>query len=228
MAVNALNAAAVQTLLLEPGGASAGSMARSTLLGLRKMLSEKNEDDELRKLSWEKALYAFATGYIFEKRANKQRRKLRALTFLGILVPLSVGSIVISFGCNTRLVGSSIIVAGILGTVQIIGSGWALVAKWDDEYAYSLESAADNHNISVKYKELGENPPSPMEFKIRYGLINAIDEIRNANDYKHGITDKEKRMGQRAALKQFSRACGACHEVPRSMKPTKCDACGNF
>jgi mobilome CxxCx(11)CxxC protein len=135
---------------------------------------------------------------------------------------------VLSFGNHTRLVSSLIIPASILGIIQLVGSVWALVAKWDDEYAYSLESAADNHNISNKYGELGNNPPAPVEFKIRYDLISAIDDVRKANDYKRGITDKEKRIGHRAALRQYSRACGACHEIPQSMKPTKCDACGNF
>lgn len=192
------------------------------------MMTEDDKSDELRKQSWDKALYGFATGYIFEKRANKQRRKLQALTFLGILAPLLLGAIVLSFGNNTKLVNSLIIPASILGIIQLVGSVWALVAKWNDEYAYSLESAADNHAISNRFKSLGENPPAPPKLKIHYDLINAIDEVRNANDYKHGITDEEKRLGQRAALIQFQRACGACRVIPQSMKPTKCDACGNF
>jgi mobilome CxxCx(11)CxxC protein len=119
-----------------------------------------NEKDELRKQSWDKALYAFATGRIFEKRANKQRQKLQVLTFLGILAPLLLGAIVLSFGNNTKLVDSLIIPASILGIIQLIGSVWALVAKWNDEYAYSLESVADNYAISNRFKGLGENPPS--------------------------------------------------------------------
>lgn len=123
---------------------------------------------------------------------------------------------------------SLVIVAGILGLVPLVGSVWVLVAKWNDEYAYSLESETDNLEISNKFKELAKNPPKPTEFMMRYELINAIDGIRNANDDGHGITDKEKRIRHRATLRQFSRTCSACHEIPRSMGPTNCDACGNF
>lgn len=75
MVENALNAAASQTLPLEPGGAGAGSTGKNTFSGSKETRSENNENNELCWQCWDKAFYAFATGYIFEKRAN-QRQKL--------------------------------------------------------------------------------------------------------------------------------------------------------
>jgi len=191
-------------------------------------MENKNEFDKLREKCWNDAFYTFGTAWIFEKRASKLRRRLRILTFLGIAVPLALGGTVASFGLDFKYLGLIILLAGILSIVQLIGSVWALVAKWEDEYAYSLESVVGNYGLSNKFKELGENPPQSEELRIKISLLDAENRLRKDSDYKHVITEKEKRMGHRAALRQFHRACVACKEIPTSMKSSDCDVCGNF
>jgi mobilome CxxCx(11)CxxC protein len=191
-------------------------------------MENKNTFDKKREHSWNEAFYAYGTAYIFEKRAYKLRWRLRILTFLGIAVPLALGGAVASFGLNCKYLGIIIFITGVLGIMQLIGSTWALVAKWEDEYAYSLESISSNYSLSDKYKELGESPPRSDEFRIKIDLLDAENRIRKESDLKHGITDKEKRMGHRAALRQFRRACVECKEIPTSMKGSNCNVCGNF
>ena len=42
------------------------------------------------------------------------------------------------------------------------------------------------------------------------------------------VTDKEKRIGMRFGLRELSRKCVGCNEIPLSMNTSNCDICGNF
>lgn len=191
-------------------------------------MEDKSKFDKLRENCWNKAFYTFATARIFEKRASRLRLPLRLLTFLGIAVPLALGGTIASFGLDFKYFELIIIITGILSITQLIGSLWALVAKWQDEYAYSLESIVVNYGLFNNYKELGENPPQLEEFKIKMNLLDTENRVREESDLKRGISEKRKRMGHRAALRQFQRVCVACGKIPTSMKATDCDVCGKF
>lgn len=192
-------------------------------------MEDKNTFDKLREKCWKEAIYTFGTASIFEKRASRLRKLLKMLTFLGIAVPIFLGGTITSFGVDFKYLGLIIVIASILGIAQLVGSVWALVAKWEDEYAYSQESTVSNYSLSKNYRELGENPPSAFEeFRINTSLLDTENRIRCDSDYKHSISDKEKRRGHRATLRQFRRACDACKKIPASMKASDCDVCGNF
>ncbi|MDR3625278.1 MAG: hypothetical protein P4L45_00510, partial [Ignavibacteriaceae bacterium] len=64
--------------------------------------------------------------------------------------------------------------------------------------------------------------------EISYRLLKIENDFRIDRDNQQYITEKEKRMGMRAGLRQFKRACAACKQVPVSLKSTNCDVCGNF
>lgn len=184
--------------------------------------------EQIRQKCWDRALEAYGTGHIFEQRAICFRRRLRILTFLGIAVPATIGSIVLSFE-KFLLLPYLIGIAGILLSLQLIGSIWSLVARWDDSYAYALESLTANHRLSSSYQRLAENPSSELaDFQLRFDLLEKEDQLRSTEDYKQGITEEEKRAGMRAALRRFRRPCAACEEVPVSMDPSNCEVCGNF
>lgn len=183
---------------------------------------------QIRQKCWDRALEAFGTGYIFEKRANRLRYQLRILTFLGIVVPLVAGAIVLAFG-KVALSPFLLIPAGILGIIQVVGSLWSLVARWDDVYSYAIESLNSNYRLSNNYQRLAENPPEALsELQIQFNLLDREDEFRSAEDYKQAISEKEKRKGMRAALRKFRRPCAGCGQVPTSMKSTDCSICGQF
>lgn len=177
----------------------------------------------------DKAVHAYGTGFIFGQRKNNAQKKLKRLSFLGIAVPVLVGGIVVAFFGLDQLkpfLSWLIVVAGLLGTIQLIFTIWSLIAKWDDEAAYGVEASVDNYNISQSYQDLVENPPD--NFEPTYQMLNLKNNLRSSEDGKKGITESEKRMGMRAALRKFQRACVHCNKVPYDLKPTDCPVCGNF
>ncbi len=182
-------------------------------------------DNKIKQQCWDKAVHSYGTGYIFQQRAAILKNRIKILTFFGIAVPLSIGSIVMSFGQHQKILATALIIAGILGMLQLVGSAWSLVAKWDDSYSYSLEATSANYRLSHAYKKLAES--SSLD-KSRFDLLEQEDQSRMDMDYKQGISENEKREGMRAALKQFQRTCVQCKQVPFSMKPSNCDVCGNF
>jgi len=186
-------------------------------------------NDELKKICIDNALYAFGAAYIFEKRASKYKRIFNILTFLGIVVPASFGGLVLSFGADFRFKEIVIIVISILGLLQLVLSVWSLAAKWDDSLAYAQESLSANYRLSANFKELADNSPENLkDFEIGYRFLKMENDARNDRDNQQLVNEKEKRMGMRAGLRQFKRACSACKQVPVSLKPSNCDVCGNF
>lgn len=183
-------------------------------------------EDILRQQCWDNALHALGTSAIFERRANTYRQRLRLLTFLGIVVPLAVGGMVLSFGTAPNYLPIVLTVAGILGLIQLIGSAWALVARWDDSLAYALESTTSNSRIANEYEQLARNPPTDIDTRVQ--IITAEDRLRSDLDTKQGITEEEKRRGMRAALRQYKRPCATCGKIPDSMIATDCPTCGQF
>lgn len=193
------------------------------------MNSDVARMDALRNKCWEEALHCYGTSYVFERRANVLRCRLRFLTFLGIVVPASVGAVVVSFGANSILTGVFLSFASVLGLIQLIVSIWSLTHRWDDQFGYALESLSANRILYDKFQTLASDPPAELdEAKNQFQLINAENNARSSLDEKQGVTENEKRAGMRAALRQLQKPCAACGQVPTSMTPTDCDVCGNF
>jgi mobilome CxxCx(11)CxxC protein len=180
---------------------------------------------------WDRATYAYGTGAIFLLRSRRYKQGLRALTFLGIAIPVLIGGVVLAFGTGARYLPYLLTSAGLLGIFQLGLSAWSLAYTWPDSLEYSLESAAENFDISEKFKELAKQASVaavPPEFPVRYAEVKARDDARMAADNKKQVTEKELRYGHRAGLRQFGRECEGCHHVPVSMDPTDCPVCGRF
>jgi mobilome CxxCx(11)CxxC protein len=185
--------------------------------------------DEQRSDCWDKAIHAFGTAYIFEQRFSESKKKQRWLVFLGIAVPVLVGGVVIAFFGIDQLkpfVGGLIILAALASTAQLIVTIWSLVAKWEDQAIYGSESSVENYEISRLYADLAKN--NPADFASKYELLNLRNNIRSAEDGKKEITERYKRMGMRAALRKYQRACVKCTQVPVDMNATECPICGNY
>lgn len=180
----------------------------------------------LRSKCWDLAIHASGTAWIFERRARRLRRRLKILSFLGMVVPMAIGGIVLSFGTKPQILPGFLWVAGVLGVAQLIGSVWSQIARWEDSLAYALESVTANNRLSRRFESLGEHPPADLELEFR--ILDAENQARKDLDFRHDLTPKEKRAGLRAGLRQFQRACVSCKEVPTSMSPTSCAVCGNF
>lgn len=185
--------------------------------------------DQICQDCWNRAINAYGTGQIFLKRSLKYTRLLQALSFFGIVVPLLIGGIVIGFGAEFSHIKLLLGIAAVAGIAQLIFSAWSIVFSWADCLQYSLESASENFDLSLKYKDIGQqaaNPPEDIE--IRVASLNARDDSRQSADAKRGVTPKELRYGHRAGLRQFLRSCSECKQIPRSMEATSCQTCGSF
>ena len=184
--------------------------------------------ESIRRESSIEALHCFATAHVFEVRANILRQRIRMLTFLGIVVPATVGLTFMSFGGNSMLTTALVVLGSLLLILQLIGSVWSLVQRWDDNFAYALESMSANRSFHEQFKELASDALGEAEANLRYQLLQRESQARSKEDEKQGFTENEKRMGMCAGLRHLQRECAACHQVPTSMTPTACSVCGNF
>ena len=179
--------------------------------------------------SWKLAIYAYGTATIFQARSRRYRSLIRTLTFIGIVVPLLIGGVVLGFGLHASFLPLLLVIASAAGVFQLGFSAWAVVYAWADNLEYSLDSATDNLELSARFKELGTLAVDPPpDLTATFAIVKAKDDARRAADSKKGVTDRELRYGHRAALRQFERKCEGCQQVPRSMDSTECPICGRF
>lgn len=193
------------------------------------MLTRTAATDHICSDCWERAIYAHGTAEVFLKRSRLYAWLLRALSFWSLVLPIFIGGIVIGFGPKALYLAQFLAAVAIVGLVQLVLSLWSVVASWTDNLQYSLESAAENFDLSSKLKEMGrqaQNPPDDLE--VRFAELKGRDDSRRMADTKRAVTPKELRYGHRAGLRQFQRKCEGCQIVPVSMDATKCNVCGRF
>lgn len=182
------------------------------------------EQPAVRQTCWQRAVHAYGSAAIFERRAQGLQRRLKALTFLGIAVPVTVGGVIMSFGLATPNLGTILIAAGVLSIAQLVGSIWSLVSRWDSSLAYALESATENHRLSSQFEKLGVT--APADLAVRFEWSEAAYQARSDTDVRQTITPSEKRYGLRVGLQRFQRSCVACGQIPDPGRPTACSTCG--
>ncbi len=172
--------------------------------------------------------HCYGKSYIYGERVNKYERRLRLINFIGLVVPLIFGSYVMTYG-NNYIESLSLYIAGPILLIQLIFSAFALVFKWDDELAYSLEATRDHNLLSQDFKTLGQFPPSNLEdITMQYNILNEKLKSRNEQDVKHDLSNKERVKGMRWSLREFNKKCIDCDEIPYSMEKTNCPVCGKY
>lgn len=184
------------------------------------------EIDDICKKSRSKEFHAYGTTRLFEKRAGRLKIRRTWITFLGIVTPVIVGGSVLSFGIEAGALPYFLSVAGIVGVVQLVLSTWSIVARWDENYEYAIDSVRDNTNIFNQFKKLADHKPNNIAKKFKE--ISEVNERREFQDIGQNISDKEKRFANREALRYYQKPCHICNEIPKTIKPSKCDSCGNF
>jgi len=183
-----------------------------------------NDQSVLLKQCSDKRFQAFGTGKIFERRVKRLERRRNWITYLGIAVPLLVGSLGLSFGGNW--VKYLAVPAGIAAAIQLILSLWSLVARWDDKYVYAVSAMQAQTKLFNSWDFLAKRQPANLEQRI--DDLAAEDQRQETSDIAQGILPEEKRFAMRAALYHYGLVCLACKIQPPSMKASKCDTCGNF
>jgi mobilome CxxCx(11)CxxC protein len=182
--------------------------------------------DELCKKSRDKEFHCYGTTRIFEKRARKLKSLRTWITFLGIVTPVIVGGTVLAFGSNAKVLPYFLTAAGVVGLIQLILSTWSIVARWDETYEYSIESARENTELFNQFKKLADHKPSDMAVELDDAV--KVYEQREFKDIGQSLSDKEKRFANRETLRYYQKPCHICKETPKTVKPSKCDGCGNF
>lgn len=191
--------------------------------------NQNNSYDTILQDCWDDSLHSFGTAYIYSKRSQVIGRYLKAVNFLGIIVPLTIGGIATSYSISPNTLNIILIVAAPFSIIQLTLSALSLNYKWDDAYSYYLESTNDNSQLSNDYKNLAKYPPDKLkEIKSKKELIDVKYIIRNTNDTKYILSPKEKREAMRYSLRNFQRSCAGCNIIPIDMISTDCGVCGKF
>lgn len=168
----------------------------------------------------------FGTAYIFEKRARRTRFFLRVLTFTGVAGPALLGALGSAYGLQWSYLPMVVGITAVVAVVQLIVSLWSLVSQWDSDLAYSLESYASNYRLSEAYFRLATTEESKAKVDQSHARFEGEARLRTEMDMRQGITDKEKRLGMRAALRHFQWECPGCKKTPLDMNSSKCPVCG--
>ena len=175
------------------------------------------------------AINCFGTGSIFELRAQKLRWKTRWLTFLGIACPIAVGATAGAYSANSPATACVIGITTLISIPLAILSVWSLVAKWDDNLSYFVESKSDNYRLSTEFRRLSSDPNmNEAEFDTRFSILDAQAGIRKTADERFDFSQQEKNLGMRSGLRQYEYPCAGCKIVPRSLESTDCPICGQF
>ena len=192
-------------------------------------MTRSADTDRICSECWDRATYAYGTGTIFLRRSRRYRNKLRLLSFVGIVVPLIVGGLVMSFGTTASHLPYVLLAAGAMGVLQLVLSAWSIVYSWADALEYALTSTSTNFELAEGFKELGRSAPDPpTDLGARFAVLRARDEDRRSLDTGKSVSQKELRYGHRAGLRRYGRQCEGCKKIPLSMDSTKCDVCGRF
>lgn len=193
-------------------------------LKMAQSVASSAEIDSLRSDAWEHALHAHGTSEVFRRRAERLRWPTRARDFLGIAIPLTIGFVVVNTNEQVRPIAEWVL--GFLGFLQLLMAVWSLVARWDDDRAYSIVATRSNSTLRAEWESVAKAQANQVEAE--YERVQNAEKVIEQEDLTREISDKEKRYGMRAGLFLYRKACAVCKEVPTSMKPTNCDVCGNF
>ena len=192
------------------------------------MENEEIRIENIRKECHENKFHCYGKSYVYGERVNIYERRLRIINFIGIIVPLMFGGFALTYGVSS-INETAIYIGGGILFVQLFFSAFALVFKWDDELAYSLEATRDHNLLSQDFKTLGQFPPATLDEIInRYNILNEKLKSRNEQDVKHDLSDKERIKGMRWSLREYKRACVSCGKIPYSIEKTDCPVCGKY
>jgi mobilome CxxCx(11)CxxC protein len=184
--------------------------------------------DDYRRKCWDAALHAYGTSYIFQKRAASLKRKTDILIWVGLAVPILTGALVGTFG-GYKLWGAAIVAGSVVGALQIAISLWSVIRRWPEDLSYSSASATANESLASRFAALAEDPPAGLQaLRIQFQKLDVEDAARRDRDNEKNVTEKERRMGMRAALRKYQRQCATCHQAPTTMEPSDCGVCGKF
>jgi mobilome CxxCx(11)CxxC protein len=192
-------------------------------------MPEEDLYEKLRREIHNKSYDCDANRYIFEKRAERLKKRVTLIKALGALVPVIVGLTALGYGANNVFVKNLIVIAIPISILQFIISFWAIIYKWDDELSYSYEAIQAYNPLFTRYHNLAAYPPKSFkDLKGEFDLIDRELTLRVQQDTSHNIKNWERRMGMRYSLREHQCKCVGCNIIPLSLESTGCDVCGKY
>lgn len=183
----------------------------------------------IRNTCMDMSIQCFGYHYIFDKRAIRFGKYVRILQIVGIVIPAVLATSLVNFRNVSWL---SPFLDVLLAIVSIGGFGLsiiALISGWDNKLSYSHEASHSYNYLHDHFLRLSKFPPSTLPLlNEQYLVLNTEYRTRTQQDSKYEVSDKERRMGMRAALREYQKKCVSCKEIPESMTATNCHICGNF
>lgn len=187
-----------------------------------------DREEKLRGEAWENSFQTYALSYVMSEKAKSLGKKRRWLTFLTFLSPLVVGAVALGYGQNDKNLEYALMAFIPLAIFQVVLGLWSLVAKWDDDFSYFVESSIANLNLSDEFKECAKIPQSTVEeLEKKISILNAKYSERGVQDKKVELSTKDRNRGMRYALIKYQWPCAGCKEKAISMIKTECKICGN-
>jgi mobilome CxxCx(11)CxxC protein len=188
------------------------------------MAQLSQEEIQLNREATVKAVEAYGTARLFEKRAQWYRKLNKVRDLLGIGVPAMVGAIFMAFSLAPDYIKFILTLAGLFALLQLALSILSIVYGWDEGYSYARESLADNNKIRHGL-ELIRNGNGSLELRqsqmveIRHDI-----EAREKEDEAQGLSEREKCYGRRQGHAQYQQTCVICHKIPSigKMKHSLC------
>jgi mobilome CxxCx(11)CxxC protein len=164
------------------------------------------EQEKLLKRCRDRAFYAYGTARIFERRAQRLETRRNWITYLGIVVPVLVGSVALSFGKDW--LPFVLLPAGLVTAVQLALSVWSLVARWDDRHSHAVRAVQDQTGLFNDWERLAQRTPADLEQQV--AALDLEDQHLEQGDLAQAITLPDKRYAMRASLYHFGSECARC------------------
>jgi mobilome CxxCx(11)CxxC protein len=172
---------------------------------------------------------AAGTAHVLEDRAARLGRQLKLLNFVGLVVPVIVGGLVLGYGAGLKALGLVIAVGAGLTVLQLVVAVWSMTAGWVDAQAASTRSAIRNRELARSFDRMvGELAAKSPGADAEYNRLSGRDDSQQDNDYALGFSEPETRAAHRAGLRLYRVECVNCETVPEDMKATDCGVCGDF
>jgi len=172
-------------------------------------IQEKNDRVE----AWNRARYCFGTAEIFKRRQRRLSHWININKFMGFIVPLSVGSTVLTFGFDVSLLPKILLIAGIFSFIQLIISLLSLICNWDSKLESYKNSVSKNMDYSEKFRIIGTRYEEDKKYAEQLKEMILLDNVQRKIDEGMKISAKEKSFGDEKVSIQFednkSKKCNA-------------------
>lgn len=182
---------------------------------------------KMRQDCWNKALDALAYSYIYSKRVSKVNTLLKWSKAFGFIIPVLLGGIVSGYYNNKAIMDLSIAITTPIALIQLVVSAYLTVVGSDEKLTQYSNKVAEYSLLNSEFEQLANYPTEDFE-EYNKRFIVLVERERGISKDNFDLEDSELRMGMKYGLRNYRRACVGCKETPTSMKPTKCDVCGNF